>query len=155
MNHNFPFLGAFVFTILMMTSQAFSDENTRPPTIEGAWSMKKWQVIDKLGNKAEFCKGGNGILIYEQTGHVSTSINCPPTAQDKEPADDFNRMFFYAGTYTVADGVITKKVSNASSLGLIGKTVLRNIEELTTDKLVLTGNFGAPGTTMWILWERK
>src|SRR5262245_27178566 len=97
--------------------------------IEGAWQLDKWYVRTAAGAQSEFCKGAKGVLIYEDLGHVSTSINCPQMkSAGSEPADAYQRMFFYAGFYTVKDAVIYKKVTNASFAGLIGKTVSRKIE---------------------------
>ncbi len=125
------------------------------PTIVGAWHMDEWLVTTKEGVVSEFCQGGQGVLLYAPSGHVSTSINCPTSRPGlKEPADEYQRQFFYAGTYTVSQGVISKPITNATYEPLIGKTVLRYIEKLTDKELVLTGTFGPRAEKLWIRWVR-
>ncbi|MBY0371105.1 lipocalin-like domain-containing protein [bacterium] len=124
-------------------------------SIEGVWRLDEWKVRNAAGEEAEFCKGAHGYLIYEGSGVVSTSINCPKKqVSGAEPADAFGRVFFYAGTYTEKGGTIYKDVQNATFEPLIGKTVLRKIEKVTSDELILTGPFGAPGNSLWIRWTR-
>jgi hypothetical protein len=123
--------------------------------IVGAWHLDEWQVIGASGARAEFCKGAKGVLLYESSGFVSTSINCPKKkSAAAEPADAYGRRFFYAGTYFVKNLVIYKDVTNASSEGLIGKRVVRYIDKLTPDELILTGPFGPNGGSLWIRWTR-
>ncbi len=104
-----------LLTLLILLSPAVS--YAKVPTIVGAWNMDHWEVIDKNGQQAEFCQGGYGILLYEESGFVSTSINCPPKKEPGfEPADSFDRRFFYAGTYKILGDVIYKQVENATAL---------------------------------------
>lgn len=125
------------------------------PTIVGAWHLDEWRVVSPDGQEREFCQGANGVLLYEASGYVSTSINCPArTGRAGEPADIYDRQLFYAGTYSVEDALISKVVSNATVKALIGKTVPRTIEKLTDKELILTGPFGPPGQTLWIRWTR-
>ncbi len=125
------------------------------PKIEGVWRLAEWKVISESGEESEFCKGANGILMYEASGFVSTSINCPKKAATApEPADSYGRKFFYAGTYYEKCGAIYKGVTNASFEPLIGQQVYRKIERVTDYELVLTGPFG-PKDSLWIRWTRN
>lgn len=137
--------------VLMVAGNIFASE----PTIVGTWHLDKWYVTTPDGNKAEFCKGANGLLIYEASGYVSTAINCPKQKEvSAEYADQYQRQFFYAGTYTVEDDMIYKVVSNSTVNALIGKTVPRHIEKLTAHELILTGPLGPKGDVLHIRWTR-
>jgi hypothetical protein len=140
--------------ILLLALSPLTSIATQSPLV-ATWHLDKWVVRNGQGTTAEFCKGANGFLIYEKSGYVSTAINCPTKrTPQREPADDYQRKFFYAGTYRVKGGVIYKLVANASAEALIGKTVLRKIEKITANELILTGPFGPDGGTLWIRWTK-
>lgn len=123
--------------------------------VQGTWHLKKWLVRAGDGTTAEFCAGGHGLLTYGTNGYVSTAINCPTKrTPEREPADAYERKFFYAGTYFVKAGTIHKRVTNSSFEPLIGKTVLRKIEKVTAHELILSGPFGPNGGTLWIRWTK-
>lgn len=143
--------------ILIFSSVAVAAGGASP--IVGAWHLEKWIVRTPSGDELEFCKGAKGILMYEASGYVSTSINCPaakpgPTSAISEPGDAYGRVFFYAGTYTVDEGVIYKAVANSTFLPLIGRIVERKIETVSDKELILTGPFGPKGQSLWIRWIR-
>lgn len=142
---------AFVPALLAFSLSA----QAAPPTIQGVWQLDRWLVRNGTGVERPFCDGANGFLAYDASGFVSTSINCPGRARQLEPADWFGRVFFYAGTYFQRNDVIYKDVANATFLPLIGKRVLRKIEKLSHDELVLTGSFGGAGDSLWIRWVRR
>jgi len=106
--------------ILLMLPVFAAPLSAAEAMIVGPWHLEKWLVITKDGRESEFCKGAEGILLYEESGYVSTSINCPAKKiLAAEPADVFERQFFYAGTYSMKDDVIYKDVLNATVTGLL------------------------------------
>jgi len=124
-------------------------------SIVGTWHVQKWLVRSGDGKVGEFCDGAHGLLTYGRNGYVSTAINCPAKRVARhEPADDYGRKFFYAGTYKVKEDVIYKQITNSSFEGLIGKSVLRRIEKVTEHELILSGPFGPNGGSLWIRWTK-
>jgi len=123
--------------------------------ILGAWTMEEFSILSKNGGEAPFCADGTGIIIYDASGTMSVSINCPAGAVSPEPADAYGRMLFYAGKFEKKDDSLLHAISNSSVRSLIGKTVLRKIDQLSEDQLILTGNFGFDGDTLRITWKKR
>jgi hypothetical protein len=64
----------------------------------------------------------------------------------------FGNMLFYPGQYEVDGSDISHKVTNSSIAPFVGKTLLRHIEMLSADALVLSGT--SSGVPFVIKWQR-
>jgi hypothetical protein len=84
---------------------------------------------------------------------MSVSINCGPKTNDmSRPADAYGGMLFYAGSFEIQGNSVTHAIKNSNSVGLMGTTVIRKVEELTKSTLVLTGKLD--GDSLRIVWRR-
>ena len=131
------------------------------PVVFGAWNLKEFTVFKSNEDTGvPFCSNFSGQILYEESGHMSVSINCGKSLSENEPADEFGRVYFYSADFkTVEENVngkviktLVHKITNATNLKIIGKDQFRKIEEITNDKLVLTGPFGSG--SLKITWEK-
>jgi len=122
----------------------------------GAWELEKFKVISPSGTQKDFCKGATGKIIYESSGYMSVSINCAAKTKTPEPADDYQRIFFYTGSYELnaMGDAVTHHITNSSSLNLVGKDSIRKVEKLDDKSLILSGAFGTHGDTLLIEWSK-
>lgn len=118
----------------------------------GAWQLTKFEIISKNHESQEFCSGMTGKIIYEKSGEMSVSINCAPEADEREPADDYNRMLFYAAKFEIRGDEVVHHIANTSQPSLLGKNLVRKVVRLTDDELVLTGLLG--DGSLRIAWRK-
>lgn len=125
------------------------------PLIYGGWKLKEFTVfLNDSKEGSDFCSGATGQILYEESGHMSVSINCGPKSNKTEPADKSERVLFYAGTFFMNDKKeVVHNVTNSTNTAQIGKQVIRPVLNLTEKELVLGGKFGDTGTLM-ISWEK-
>lgn len=121
----------------------------------GAWDLTSFVINSHDGSKADFCKGATGQLLYSLSGHVSVAINCGAQDGDASPSDSYGGYLFYAGTFSLANDVVTHKITQSSSVSIIGRSLDRRVDELDEKNLVLTGRLGEKGDTLRIVWTRS
>jgi hypothetical protein len=117
----------------------------------GTWKLIDFKITKPDGQSKDWGPKSNGILIYDETGHMSTSINSG--ADVNEAAKDLDKhILFYAGTYQLKNNQITHFVTNASNPLRIGKSLIRNAEISNQKYLRLTadGDYGQAS----LLWEK-
>ncbi len=111
--------------------------------LQGTWELLEFKITQPDGVEKNWGPKPNGIIIYDKSGRMSTSINSGVTADN--PNDNFKNILFYAGTYTIAGpNKILHTVTNASDPERIGKTLVRNAEIINDNQLCLTatGDYG-------------
>lgn len=118
----------------------------------GSWKLLDFKITTPSGQTKEWGPDSNGILIYEKSGHMSTSINSGACFDECISNIDKN-ILFYAGTYKITgENQITHYVINASNPERIGKQFIRNAQ-LTQGKylrLTAEGDYGYAD----LLWEK-
>ncbi len=145
----------FIMSLGLLTNLAFADKSSNNTKLFGGWELKNFVIISANGEEASFCSGLSGQILYEKTGHMSVSINCDPSDSIKVPADEYDRMLFYAGQFQIDGDKVIHKITNASSPALIGKVLVRKLDKLSDTDLVLSGALGTSGQTLRIEWKRK
>lgn len=120
----------------------------------GSWALQDF-TLTRAGHIQAFCEGAHGTLTYERTGYVSVAINCPANYPQPAPADVSGGMLFYAGTFQVVGDSVHHHIENSNRADLMGSTLIRRLERLTTRRLVLTGRLGASGDELFISWTKR
>ncbi|MBN9289477.1 MAG: hypothetical protein BGO43_13510 [Gammaproteobacteria bacterium 39-13] len=109
----------------------------------GTWELREFKITLPDGTEKNWGIKPHGFIIYDKSGHVSTSINSGSV--EDNPADNFKNILFYAGTYTIAGpNKILHTVTNASDPKRIGKTMVRNAEIINNNQLCIraSGDYG-------------
>lgn len=117
----------------------------------GAWDLIEYKITKPDGTTKDWGPKPHGILIYDKSGHVSTSINSGTTADN--PQDNFNNILFYAGSFKInGPNEVLHIITNASDPKRIGKTMVRNAEITNNNQLCLTasGDYGHA----YLLWQK-
>ncbi|MBI2791611.1 MAG: lipocalin-like domain-containing protein [Gammaproteobacteria bacterium] len=118
----------------------------------GTWKLIDFKITKPDGQTKDWGPKSNGVLIYDESGHMSTSINSG--ADTNVAAKDLDKnILFYAGTYEVTDkNQVHHFVTNASDPKRIGKEMIRNAEITNQKYLRLTadGEYGQAN----LLWEK-
>ena len=118
----------------------------------GTWKLIDFKITQPDGKTKDWGPKPNGILIYDETGHMSTSINSGLEANAAAKDLDKN-ILFYAGTYKIINNNhIIHHVTNASNPKRIGKDMTR-IAEIKNQKhlrLIANGDYGQAN----LLWEK-
>jgi len=128
--------------------ESFSYDST---AITGEWELVGSEnKVEGSDRSIPFCTGFYGTILYTPGGYTAVSINCGDkiNSSDIEPADEFGRNFFYAGTYQVSKHEVTHKLDNASELFLIGENVKREMK-IEKDILTLRGVNGSEFIAEW------
>lgn len=118
----------------------------------GGWQLTDFEMISKSGESEPFCSGMTGKIIYDRGGEMSVSINCSAQGNGREPADEYNRMLFYAAKFEINGDEVVHHISNSSEASLIGKSVVRKVAGLTDNRLILTGPLGEG--SLRIVWKK-
>ncbi len=118
-------------------------EEIKQADLIGTWKLIDFKITKPDGQSKDWGPKTNGILIYNEAGYMSASINSG--ADVNEAAKDLDKhTLFYAGTYQLKNNQITHFVTNASNPLRIGKNLIRDAE--ITDqkylKLTATGDYG-------------
>ena len=112
----------------------------------GAWRLVSWEA--RAGDEVTFPfgKDASGLLIYTATGQMSVFLsqwNRTPFARseakagaDEEKVAAFDSCFAYAGTFEVADGRVTHRLTHCTFPNWIGTEQVRFVR-LSGDRLVL------------------
>lgn len=122
-----------------------------PADLIGTWKLIDFKITQLDGHTKNWGPKSNGILIYDATGHMSTSINSGADAELAAKELD-KHILFYAGTYKLDNNQITHYVTNASNPLRVGKSFVRNAEISEEKYLRLTaeGDYGHAN----LLWEK-
>lgn len=118
----------------------------------GSWKLLAFKITSPNGLTKNWGPNSNGVLIYEKSGHMSTSINSGACLDDCAANIDRN-ILFYAGTYKLTgENQLTHYVTNASNPERVGKQFIRNAELIEEKYLRLTaeGDYGHAD----LLWEK-
>lgn len=129
-------------------------EDRKPITqadLIGTWKLIDFKITKPDGHTKDWGPKSNGILMYDATGHMSTSINSGADA-DTAAKDLDKHILFYAGTYQLKNNQITHFVTNASNPMRVGKSFVRSAEISDKKYLRLTaeGDYGHAN----LLWEK-
>lgn len=120
--------------------------------ILGSWRLLGFNITQPNGDTKQWGPNPNGLLIYDESGHMSTCINSG--ADIEESAKNLERnILFYSGQYKITGrNEITHFVDNASNPHRIGKEFIRNAELIGKNQLQLTaeGEYGYA----YLLWEK-
>ena len=118
----------------------------------GTWKLVDFKITKPNGETKDWGPKSNGILMYDNTGHMCTSINSG--AEPKEAEKELTKhILFYAGTYKITGhNQITHYVTNASDPNRVGKSFIRDAEITNQKYLRLTadGDYGQAH----LLWEK-
>ncbi|MGE4348884.1 MAG: lipocalin-like domain-containing protein [Candidatus Berkiella sp.] len=118
----------------------------------GSWKLLDFKITQPNGDTKKWGPNPNGLLIYDESGHMSTCINSG--ANIEESAQNLEKnILFYSGQYKVTGkNEITHFVDNASNPHRIGKELIRNAELVKKNQLQLTaeGEYGHA----YLLWEK-
>ena len=118
----------------------------------GAWELIDFKIIQPDGLSKKWGPNPNGLLIYDASGHMSTSINSG--ADPELSAQNLEKhILFYSGQYELTGkNEITHYVDNASNPHRIGKSFIRNAELVKENQLQLTaeGDYGQA----YLLWQK-
>jgi len=79
--------------------------------ILGAWSLDSFEIKKPDQPSKPWGKSLKGLLIYDQSGQMSVSINRQIEKPEDSPQSILNSLLFYAGTFDVKDGEITHLVT--------------------------------------------
>lgn len=115
-----------------------------------------WELIGSENEVADsdqtipFCTGFSGTILYTSGGYAAVSINCSIKEDPKttEPADQFGRKFFYAGSYEQQGKILIQTPDNASQASLIGVPAKR-LMNISGDFLTLEGINGSKFKAIW------
>lgn len=116
----------------------------------GAWELIEFTITPPDGTTKNWGHKPHGLLIYDKSGNMSTSINSGVTNRD--PGENFKNILFYSGTFKIeSPNKILHIITNASDPNRIGKTMIRDAE-ITDNHLCLraTGEYG----NAYLLWKR-
>ena len=117
----------------------------------GVWELVGSEnEVDGSDETIPFCKGFYGTILYTPGGYNAVSINCDDKKADSatEPADQFGRKFFYAGSYELEKNVLIQTPDNASESFLIGEPGKREMK-IEKDLLILEGVNGSKFVAKW------
>lgn len=101
--------------------------------IIGTWNLDTFTITSPSGEEKPWGENVSGLLIYTNDGYMSVSINAKPN-----PTEPLKSLLFYAGTYEIKDNLIIHKVTHATDLNRIGKTMERKVT-ITDNGMMLTG----------------
>jgi len=146
-------LSLVLFLTFMTSSLLASNQSPHQARLVGSWELESF-LIHRGEENVEFCSGAHGLILYEESGMMSVSINCAPKGEVEEPADKQNRILFYAGNFSIHGNEVVHTITNASNLSLIGQEITRTVSELTSSRLVLSGKLGGTGELFDIAWNR-
>jgi hypothetical protein len=126
------------------------------PSVVGTWGLESFVRITDSGKEVSWCKEPHGLLTYTQEGYVSASINCSKDTPADAPSQKYENRLLYAGTFTQNSKTqITHHVLNSSDLSIIGRELIRDIESIDGNQLVLTGIAANKAGRFRIVWKRK
>lgn len=117
--------------------------------ILGLWKLKAFEIEKPDGQISDWRPNAHGTLFYDQSGHMSVSIN----ADSLDSSDSSDGILFYSGTFKLKnDTTIDHYVVNASKPERIGKTMIRDISLRNEDLYIVgRGDFGEAR----LIWTRK
>jgi quinol monooxygenase YgiN len=132
---------ALLFLIpLVLTTQTASANGGR---LFGAWQLREFVTISADKREKPFCASPSGTLIYESGGSMSVGINCPD-----------GHILFYSGSFKVRGTTVIHQLANASDPALIGHELVRTVDALRENELVLSGPLGGSQDSIRIIWTR-
>ena len=102
----------------------------------GIWQLHKGDL--------PLCSSPSGTLIYGTDGFMSMGINC------KE-----GKSLFYMGSFKVQGHEVVHHVVNASDPSLLGKDLVKTVESLKENELVLTELLGDGKGSLKISWVKN
>jgi hypothetical protein len=120
--------------------------------IIGSWKLTIFEITTSAGVTKPWGNNSHGLLIYTPAYTMSVSINKDIEGDSTNPANRFNSILFYSGTYELKDGVITHHVTNASDPDRIGKLMMREAS-INGDVLTLIGS-GTFGSAR-LIWSKR
>lgn len=118
----------------------------------GTWKLVNFKINKPDGITKNWGPDSSGLLIYDKSGYMSTSINSGADLETSEKNLEKN-ILFYAGTYKITGkNEITHYVTNASDPKRINNNFIRNAEITKQNHLLLTaeGDYGQA----YLLWEK-
>ncbi|MCS5708648.1 lipocalin-like domain-containing protein [Candidatus Berkiella cookevillensis] len=130
-------------------------ENPSPITkksILGSWKLLDFHITQSNGDTKKWGLNPNGLLIYDESGYMSASINSGANIEESTQNLERN-ILFYSGQYKITGkNEITHFVDNASNPYRIGKEFIRNAKLLKKNQLQLIadGEYGRA----YLLWEK-
>lgn len=118
----------------------------------GTWKLVDFKITKPDGTTKNWGPNSNGVLIYDQSGYMSTSINSGSDVAIAE-LDLDKHILFYSGQYKVTGpNEITHYVTNASNPRRINKNMIRNARITDKSELEVTakGEYGHA----FLRWEK-
>lgn len=97
-----------------------------------------------------FCNGFYGTILYTPGGFGAVSINCgePLNTTVSEPADIFERRYFYSGSYKQEDKILIQSIEHSTAEKQIGGEARREMT-MKNDLLILKGENGSKFVATW------
>ncbi|MFO1259126.1 MAG: lipocalin-like domain-containing protein [Gammaproteobacteria bacterium] len=112
--------------------------------ILGTWKLLDFKITKPDGSTNNWGPNSNGVLIYDQSGYMSTSINSGSDVAIAE-LDLEKHILFYSREYKVTGpNEINHFVTNASNPSRINKNMIRSAKFNDKEELELTakGEYG-------------
>lgn len=149
-----------------MSRSASSESADAAAGLLGAWQLLGWQIRYDTGRIAQpFGADPLGLLVYSATGWMNVCISRCGRAPLADPnvrrapleqqAAAFASYFSYAGSYEVAGGIVTHRVTVALDPALVGTRQARRIEWHGPDLALIADETGRGGARRHVLsWRR-
>jgi hypothetical protein len=139
--------GQIVLTFSRRETFAFDQQN-----ITGVYDLVGSENrVEGSSERIPFCSGFYGNIVFTPGGFTAVSINCEKKKPNViEPADQFGRKYFYAGTWTPNGTRASLSIENASVLKQLGEKFDREVKyDLEKDVLTLEGTNGSHFVARW------
>ena len=131
------------FLFLISLGLTIQNAEARGGRLFGAWQLREFVTISPDKREKPFCAKPSGTLIYESGGSMSVGINCSD-----------GHILFYSGSFKVRGNELIHQLANASDPALIGHELVRKVDVLRENELVLTGPLGGSQDSIRISWTR-
>jgi hypothetical protein len=125
--------------------------NSYASTLVGAWKLTSFEMHSSH-KQSPPCYSPSGLLTYTATGYVSVGFNCMKTNDSKQPSFKLDDMTFYTGKYVVKGNNVIHITQNGSGPDYYDKKLLRKIDLLTDNELVLS--LKQEGNLIVLKWDR-
>ena len=120
--------------------------------IAGVWELVGSEnTVPGSDRTIPFCNGYHGTIMFTPGGYSAVAINCGENdGMKKQPADEFDRKFFYFGKYSQMHQVdmLEQNIFLSSVDELINETARRDVE-FQKDLLLLSGTSGSEFVATW------
>ncbi|MGB0920845.1 MAG: lipocalin-like domain-containing protein [Alphaproteobacteria bacterium] len=126
-------------------------------SLVGSWHLLSYAEMqgDKITGYP-YGEAATGRIFYTAEGTMAAFLNHEALANTPpDEAASFDKVFCYAGDYSVKDDLVFHEIDNASLPFVLGITLVRKIVSVSDQKLVLEADIPGRDDAVWHLtWQR-